>query len=599
MDSPTTGPLAFDWQAGLSLAVVGGIAIGMVRDRLGPDLLMFSGLCVLVVAGVIAPADALSGFSEPAVATLAVLFVCAAAMQETGALRLVSRLVFADVRSPLAATLRLLVPTALLSAFMNNTPIVAMFIPMVRQFALRSGLAPSKLLIPLAYAAMFGGTCTLVGTSSNLVVSSQLARTGTTGLGMLEIGWIGVPSMILGVLYLLFVGRHLLPERKDLLAEVSAQVREYLAEVEVSPDAPLIGRTVERAGLRNLDGLFLVELRRADGFVVRPVAPHDRLLAGDQLVFLGGSAPLGDLLASTPGLVPSGDPTLGERGLFEVVVSHRSRFVGQTVKAADFRRRVDAAILAVHRAGERIEGQIGEIVLRTGDTLLLSASPGFYRTFRDSDLFYMVSSVPSEAPARTDKANLTLLTLVGLVLLPAGFGVPMLVAAMAALLVLLVGVQALSPRAARASVNWNVLVLVGSAFGVAHAMETSGAAALLGESLVRLTTPLGPRATLAAVYGLGVFLASFLSNAAAAALLFPIASTAAASAGADLRPFAIALAMAASAGFSTPIGCQPNLLVYGPGNYRSTDFARVGLPLNLLLGTFAIVVIPLLWPFQG
>lgn len=597
MDPQAPGTVALDAEGALALAVVVGIGVGMLRDRLGPDLLMFSGLCILVVSGVLAPAEALAGFSEPAVATLAVLFVCAAAMRETGALRLVSRMVFGDTRSPLAATLRLLLPTALLSAVMNNTPIVAMFIPMVRRFALRVGLAPSRLLLPLAYASMLGGTCTLIGTSSNLVVSGQLARTGTTSLGMLEIGWIGVPTLVVGVLYLVFVGRHLLPDRPDLLTEASANAREYLAEVEVLPGSPVVGQKVGGAGLRNLDGLFLAEIRRTDGHRVRPVAPHDRLLAGDHLVFVGGSAHLGDLLTSTPGLVATGDVQLGERGLFEVVLSHRSRFVGQTVKQADFRRRVDAAILAVHRAGERIEGQIGEIVLHAGDTLLLSASPGFFRTFRDSDLFYMVSELPSDPPARTDKANLTLLTLVALVLLPGVFGIPLLVAAMGALLVLLVGIRALSPRAARSAVSWNVLVLVGSAFGVAEGLQSSGAADAIGAGLVGLTAPLGSRATLAAVYALGVLFASFLSNAAAAALLFPIAATAASASGADLRPFAIALAMAASAGFSTPIGCQPNLLVHGPGNYRTTDFLRVGLPLNLLLGTLAIVAIPWIWPF--
>ncbi|MCA9570830.1 MAG: SLC13 family permease, partial [Myxococcales bacterium] len=507
------------------------------------------------------------------------------------------QILFATARSEKQVLWRMYFSVTGLSAFMNNTPIVAMFIPMVRQFALKIGVAPSKMLMPLAFATMFGGTCTLVGTSSNLIISSQLERSGLATLGMLEIGKIGVPSTILGILYLVFVGRHLLPARKDLLESVAEEAREYLAEVEVKPEARIVGQKVEAAGLRHLDGLFLIELRREDGHVVRPVAPHDRILAGDHLVFSGEAGKLGELLIELPGLVPSGEVHLGGRGLFEVVISHRSAFVGNTVKEADFRRRVDAAILAVHRAGERIEGQIGEIVLQPGDTLLLSASPGFYRTFRNSALFYMVSAVPTELPSRADKANLTLVTLLGLVVMPAAFGVPMLVAAMAALLVLLVVVQAISPRAARASVSWNVLVLIGSAFGIAHALESTGAASALGRSLVDLTQPLGPRATLATVYVLGVVFASFISNAAAAALLFPIAATAATAGGNDVRPFAIALAMAASAGFSTPIGCQPNLLVYGPGAYRYGDFTRVGLPLNLMFAVVAITFVPWIWPF--
>lgn len=597
MPAPSTTPL--DPQAWLALLTVVGVTIGMVRERLGPDLVMFSGLCVLVVGGVLSPEEAIAGFSETAVVTIAVLFVCAAAMQETGALRLVSQLIFGRARHPTAAMLRLVLPTAVMSAFMNNTPIVAMFIPMVRTFALKIGLAPSKLLIPLAYAAMFGGTCTLIGTSSNLIISSQLERSGLASLGMLEIGQIGVPSSIIGILYLVFIGQRLLPSHKDLLASASDDAREYLAEVEVLPDAKITGKKVDAAGLRNLDGLFLVEIRRTDGHRIRPVAPHDRILAGDHLVFSGEADKIGDLLGSIPGLVASGEVHLEDRGLFEVVISHRSRFVGRTVKAADFRRRVDAAILAVHRAGERVEGQIGDIVLQPGDTLLLSASPGFYRAFRNSELFYMVSSLPTDLPTRHDKANLTLLTLLGLVLLPAGFGVSMLTSAMGALVLLLVVFQAISPRGARQAVNWNVLVLIGSAFGIARALEVTGAAHALATGLVDITQPFGPRATLAVVYVLGVLFASFISNAAAAALLFPIAATAAAVGGNDPRPFAIALAMAASAGFSTPIGCQPNLLVYGPGAYRYRDFTRVGLPLNLVLGIVAIAFIPMIWPFQG
>lgn len=584
------------WQAWLSMATVVGVTYGMVTARLTPDTLMFAGLCVLVVTGVVRPEDALSGFSETAVVTIGVLFVCAAAMQETGALRIVSRAVFGQTRNPRTALVRMMIPTALMSAFMNNTPIVAMFIPMVRQFALKIGVAPSKFLMPLAYAAMFGGTCTLVGTSSNLIISSQLERSGLATLGMLEIGKIGLPSSLIGILYLTFIGYRRLPENKDLLRAASENAREYLAQVQVSPLSPLIGKTVDAAELRNLDGLFLAELRRADGHIVRPVSPQHRVFEGDHLVFSGDASRIGELIQAVPGLVAAGEVHLGGRGLFEVVVSHRSVFIGQTVKQADFRSRVGAAILAVHRAGERIEGLIGDIVFQPGDTLLLSAPPKFFTTFQNSPNFYMVNALPTEGPLRRNKANLTLITLSGLVVLPAVFGVPMLIAAMGALLVLL-GMRALSARRAKQSVNWDVLVLIGSAFGIAQALDTTGAATAMGNALVDLTRPLGPRATLTAVYVSGVLFAAFINNAAAAALLFPIAATAAIGGGHDIRPFAIALAMAASAGFSTPVGCQPNLLVSGPGGYEYQDFVRVGLPLNLLLGVVAIALIPEIWPF--
>jgi di/tricarboxylate transporter len=593
-DAPTLAELG--WRAWLSMGVVGAVTYGMYNQRGTPDTLMFAGLCILVVAGAVAPQDALAGFSETAVVTIGVLFVCAAAMQETGALRVVSRAVFGQTENPRVALLRMLVPTALMSAFMNNTPIVAMFIPMVRQFAIRIGVAPSKFLMPLAYAAMFGGTCTLVGTSSNLIISSQLERSGLATLGMLEIGQIGVPSSIVGLLYLVFVGYRRLPANRDLLQDAAANATEYLAQVQVGPESPVIGKTVGAAGLRNLDGLFLAELHRADGYIVRPVSPEDRVFTGDHLVFSGEASRIDELVQSIPGLVADDTLHLSGKGLFEVVVSHRSEFVGQTVKKAAFRTKVNAAILAVHRAGERVDGLIGDIVLQPGDTLLLSATPRFYATFKASRNFYMVNALPRELPLRRDKANLTLLTLGGLVLMPALFGIPMLLAAMGALLALF-GVRAVSAQNAQRSVNWGVLVLIGSAFGIGKALDSTGAAEALGHALVELTRPLGPRATLAAVYVSGVVFASFINNAAAAALLFPIAATAALGGGHDVRPFAIALAMAASAGFSTPIGCQPNLLVSGPGNYQYGDFVRVGLPLNLLLAVVAIVAIPWIWPF--
>lgn len=595
MPDASIGLMSLGWQAWLTIFVVLGATVAMARDRLGPDLVMFGSLCILVVCGVLEPAEALGGFSETAVVTIGVLFVCAAAMAETGALQIISRIVFGTTTNPTAAMLRLVVPTAVMSAFMNNTPIVAMFIPMVRQFAARIGIAPSKLLIPLAYAAMFGGTCTLIGTSSNLVISSQLQRGGLTSLGMLELGWIGIPTTLIGILYLATVGQRLLPNRKDWLESANDEAREYLAEVEVAADSPLIGRTVEKAGLRNLPGLYLAEIRRTDGEILRPVRPRDVVCASDHLVFTGDANQVTDLISRFPGLSPTGHTPLEGEELFEVVISHRSTLVGRTPKELGFRRRFEAAILAVHRAGERIEGRIGDIRFQPGDTLLLTAARGFRKAFRRSAMFYLVSPVEAEPPPRYQKANLTLLTLLALVLVPSLTGISMLVSAMGALVVLM-GAGCITVRGARRSVNWTVLTLIGSAFGVAAALDKTGAASALGLGLVQVTEPFGPRATLAAVYLCGVVFASFISNAAAAALLFPIATTAAIAGGHDPRPFAIALAMAASAGFATPIGCQPNLLVYGPGGYRYTDFTRVGIPLNLMFGATAIVLIPMLWP---
>lgn len=590
--------LSLGWQGWLTLAVIAGATLLMVLDRLGPDLVMFSGLCALVVVGVVTPAEALHGFSNPAVATIGVLFVCAAAIKETGALGLISGLVFGRTRSHRWGLLRLVLPTAFLSGFMNNAPIVAMFIPMVRTWARKVGANPSRFFIPLSYAAMLGGTCTLIGTSANLVVAGMHADYGYGELGMFDITWVGLPTTVVALLYLVFVAPLLITDRRDPVDVDREEAREYLAEVEVAADAPMVGRSVEQAGLRSLPGLFLVEIHRhGSQRVIRPVAPESRLEVGDHLVFTGDASSIADV-AQLPGLDPVDADMPSWRRMYEVVISHRSRLVGLTVRDAEFRRRFGAAILAVHRAGERIDGRIGDIVLRPGDTLMLSASPGFRKAWQDSTMFYLVSERSEEERPRYKQAPLALVAIASMVLVPAFTQVSLLVSGMGALFFLLAS-RCISGRAARLAVNWSVLVLIGSAIGVATALDKSGAARVLGESLLAVTQPLGPVAVLAGVWLLGALFASFVSNAAGAALVFPVAMTTAASAGMDTHAVALALALAASAGFATPIGSSPNLLVFGPGGYRYLDYTRVGLPLSIICLVAALVLLPLFWPLGG
>ncbi len=588
---------ALGWEGWLTLAVIAAATLGMALDRLGPDLLMFAALSVLVVFGVVPPEDALRGFANPAVATIGVLFVCAAAIQETGALTMLSGLVLGRVRSVRAGLARICVPTAFLSGFMNNAPIVAMLIPVVRSWARGQGHNPSRFFIPLSYAAMLGGTCTLVGTSANLVVAGMHSRAGLGELGMFDITWVGLPITVVALVFLVLAGPRLLADRADPVEAAREAAREYLAEVEVADDSPLVGRSVEQAGLRHLPGLFLVEIRRRNGTVIRPVAPEDALAPGDHLVFTGDATTVADV-AQLPGLDAVHGVSSSRRRLYEVVISHASPLVGLTVRDAEFRRRFNAAILAVHRAGERIEGRVGDIVLRPGDTLMLTAAPGFRKAWANSTMFYLVSEHSEEEAPRYRKAPLALAALAALVLLPPLTGISLLQSGMG-VLVFLLGARVIGARTARLAVNWPVLVLIGSAMGVATALERSGAAAAAGETLLRLALPFGPRGVLAAVWVLGALFASFVSNAAGAALVFPVAMQAAAAAHLDTRSVALALALAASAGFATPIGSNPNLLVYGPGGYRYADYVRAGLPVALIAFAGAIALLPVFWPPAG
>ncbi len=573
-----------------------GVTIVMMRD-IAPDFSMLVGLCLLVVAGVVEPVEALQGFANPALATIAVLFVVAAALRETGAMTILQRLFFGKATGRKRDLLRLLLPVSTMSAFMNNTPIVAMLIPVVREYANRVGHSPSRYLIPLAYAAALGGTCTLIGTSGNLVVSGMLEERGLAPLGMFELTAVGIPTALVGLAYLTLAAPRLIPDRLGARQSSAEAAREYLAEVSVAPDSPLAGRTIDQAGLRNLPGLFVVEIRREDGRVISPVAPEDVIRGNDHLVFTGVASTVQDL-RRFPGLTPIEEPDLDtdeERPLVEVVISHASPLVGVTVRDAEFRRRFEAAILAVHRSGARIGGKIGDIRLEPGDTLMLAAAPGFLDTWQDSAHFYLVSHRgDAQAPPRYRQANIAIGTVALLVTLPAATGISMLEAAMAAL-VMLLGTRCITPRVARESVSWSVLVLIGSAFGLAAALDKSGAATFIAELIVGATQALGPRAVLAAVYLITVVFASFISNAAAAALIIPVALTTAQASHLDPRPFAVCVALAASAVFSTPMA-YANLLVYGPGGYKYVDFTRVGLPLNLLVMAIAMAIVPYVWP---
>ncbi len=586
--------LGLDLHGWLTLIVVVVATLLMAFERLGPDLVMFCAIAVLVVAGVITPEQALVGFSRPETVTVGVLFVVAAAMEETGAIHRLSSLVFGKVHTQLGAMSRILFPTAMLSAFLNNTPIVTMFIPLVTGFARRLGVSPSKMLMPLSFAAMLGGTCTLIGTSTNLVVSGLMEQEGIGTLGMFELSAVGVPTAIAGLVFLMFLSGKVLPDRTDPLVSAQSQAKEFLVEMQLAEDSPMVGQTVQGANLRNLPGLFLVEIRRANGEVLRPVAREDELVGGDLLVFTGDKDSLPDL-TNLPGLTATGEVPRPGKGIYEVVVSHHSGLVGRSVRAIEFRRRFGAAILAVHRAGERIEGKIGDIILRAGDTLMLVARPGFDRAWSNSEHFYLISEVSAEHQPRYRQVNVALFALALMVVLPAATDLSMTVSSMAAL-VLLIATQALSPRKARESVNWSVLLLIGSAFGLSTALVETGAADVVADALIGWTSAMGPRGLLMGVYLMGTFFSLFISNTAAAALVFPVAIVAAQADGLDPRPFAIALTMAASAAFATPIGYQTNLLVYGPGGYRYGDFARLGLPLHVICFLVAMLIIPMVWP---
>jgi di/tricarboxylate transporter len=495
----------------------------------------------------------------------------------------------------------MMVPIQAASAFLNNTPLVAMFIPTIRDWALRHRISPSKFMMPLSYAAIFGGVCTLIGTSTNLVVNGLYQQSCNRSLEMFELAWVGIPCAIVSTLYMVTVGFRLLPDRRDLSLDFESSGREYLLEMKLLPDSPLVGKSIEDAGLRSLEQLFLVEIER-NGQLLTPVKPSDTLEAWDRLYFTGQAEAI-VRVQGMPGIVPSHERDFcenlrrnGKGRVIEAVVSRSSPMLGKTLKEGNFRARYDASVLAVHRHGERLPGPLGNLELKPGDTLLLLAGDDFYKRWNQARDFYMISKLIDMPVINRRKTAITILSLLGMIGLSATGVMDILNAAILAAVVLLM-TRCITVVEARRSIELNVLIVIAAALGISTALEKTGAARYLAMQIIDAVRGFGPIGLLAAICLATTLLTEFITNNAAAALVFPIAMSAAQSAGLDPKPFVIAIAISASASFATPIGYQTNLMVQGPGGYTFRDFLRVGLPLNLLFMGTSIVVIPLVWGF--
>jgi di/tricarboxylate transporter len=592
----------------ITIAVVLAIFIALVRNLAPADIVFITGAAVLALVGVISPTEAFSGFSNPGVLTVAVLFVVAAGLRETGVIDAVGRQMLGTAKTEKGVLARLATVIIPSSAFLNNTPIVAMFVPVVLDWSRRHEIAPSKLLIPLSYLAILGGTCTLIGTSTNLVVHGLMLTSGneslTGGLGLFEIGAVGLPYAVVGVIYLLTIGPKLLPQRKELLEQLGDSRREYLVDMLVQPGCRLIGKTVDAAGLRNLPGLFLIEIDR-NGTVIAPAGPEEVLQANDRLVFTGVISSVVEL-QQISGFIPAADPAYevspkeqAKRRMCEVVISTNSPLIGKTIREADIRAAYGAAVVAVHRGGSRIPKKVGDIRLRPGDTLLLQTPPHFVRAHRNTSAFFLVSDVDDYRPLRRHRAWVAIpLFITLIVLLSTGWVEGLIAAALVAAAMVIFG--CISAGEARRSVEWQLIVTIAGAFGIGMALQNSGAAATIAQQVVLGTKMLGPGwgpfAALACIYISAAILTELITNNAVAVLIFPICLQTAELYDKDPRPFVIALVLAASASLMTPIGYQTNLLVYGPGGYRFTDFFRVGAPLSLLLCCIAMLLIPQIWP---
>ena len=589
-----------DFDGWFALGVLGLVFYLLAFTRTPADVALIGGAALLLIRGIISPKEALSGLSNEGMVAVGILYIVGAGVRETGAVTVIADRLFGRPKSQTRALSRLMIPTATLSAFMNNTPLVAMLIPAVNDWAKQQRMAVSKFMIPLSYAAILGGTCTLIGTSTNLIVNGLvIERLGSEGLGMFDVSWVGIPAALLGVAFILFTSRWLLPDRRPALSNLS-DPREYTIEMLVAPDSPLVGKAIEDAGLRHLPGVYLAEIDR-DDVVIPAVTPQERLRAGDRLIFVGIVESMIDL-QKIRGLVPATDQVFkltgprSRRSLVEAVVSNTCPIVGRTIRDGRFRTRYDAVVIAVARNGVRLNRKIGDIVLEPGDTLLLESHPSFLDRHRNSRDFFLVSQVENSNPPKHEKAFLSLAILVGMV---AVVGIGLLSLLQAAMLAagLMLLARCCTITEARRSVDWEVLLAIAASFAIGLGLERSGAAGAIAGGMIRLAGD-NDLLTLAIVYAVTLIVTELITNNAAAALMFPLAISTADSLGAARMPFIIVIMMAASAGFATPIGYQTNLMVYGPGGYRFSDYVKIGVPLDILIGVITLIITPLVWPLR-
>lgn len=600
-------------EAWLTLGALGFIFGTLLFTQRAPDLVMMAALSFLLLSGVLSVPQALSGFANEGMATVGVLFVVVAGLRETGVMHWLSQFLFGRPRSVAGAQFRMMTPVAFLSAFMNNTPLVAALLPAVSEWARKHRIPVSKLLMPLSFATILGGLCTLIGTSTNVIVAGLMRDAQADGqvdrvFGFFTLSGVGVLCAVLGIAYMIVASRWLLPVRDAALRQPD-DPRAYTVEMMVAPDGAVAGRTIEEAGLRHLDQMYLAEVER-EGEIIAAVGPQLRLVARDRLVFVGVVDSIVEL-QRVRGLVPATDqvfklhgPRAG-RSLIEAVVSDRCPLVGKSIREGRFRTQYNAAVIAVARSGQRLHQKIGDIVLQPGDTLLLEARPAFVQQQRNSPDFYLVSSLDDSSPPRHDKALVALAILVGMVgLATLGEHLPALAARnfgmlQAAVLAagLMIATGCCSTGAARRAIDWSVLIVIAATLGIGRAVESTGLAAALASGFVGIAGD-SPYAQLALIYVLTMTLTELLSNNTAAVLMFPIGLATAQALGVDYMPFIVALTIAASCGFATPIGYQTNLMVYGPGGYRFADFLRFGVPLNLLVAIVTLTVTPLLFPFH-
>lgn len=564
----------------------------------GPGFTFVIGITVLGVSGILSPTEILRGFANEQIAVIIFLLLIGEIIRKSTLIDSMFNSFFKNTHTYKGFTTRLIFPVAALSSFMNNTPLVAIMMPYVHNWGRKNNIATSKLLIPLSFAAILGGTATLIGTSTNLVVNGMVAEQeiipGFKSLEIFDFAYVGFPMIIIGGLYLVFFGYKLLPDNTDIKETMTEKTREYIVEVRVNRDSEYHQKTVEEANLRNLKGLFLAEIIR-NGITISPVTPQSKLEENDILVFAGNTSTIADMIENNSNLKPAELGSFGRRSKTEVVevfITPNSSLLSKTIKESNFRSKYDSAILAVHRNGEKISGKIGEVKLIAGDLLLLVTGKDFEKRSNDSNDFFVVDKVRSIEKMPTYQSILLIGGLFTSVVLSSLKIVPLFICLLVFIIALLI-FKIANPKELYKGLNFNLIFIIALALALGHAMITTGLADLLSSNFLSFLQPFGIIVLLFGIYIVTEALSSVITNIGAVAIMFPITLTLAQQLDVNPKPFVLLIAYAAAASFITPIGYQTNLMVYGPGGYNFKDYMKIGLPLSIIFMIVAVGVLTL------
>jgi len=576
----------------LLLATITFLLSSLYLEWFKPTVSFFIAILVFIFGGILTPKEALQGFANEQLASIVLLLIISDIFKKSSVVNVLFHRLFGRSKSIGSFKLGMMSVVASFSAFFNNTPLVAMMMPYTNNWAIKNKVAPSKLLIPLSYAAILGGCVTLVGTSTNLIVNGLAIDAGFESLSIFDFTAVGLPMLVIGIIYLLLVGNKLLPDTLSAKEDGEGMSREFFVETQIKSNSKLIGQTIGSAGFRALKGLYLIEVVRNE-LSFSPVAPDFVLREDDALFFAGETKALEEIKEGSLGLTLPKivDRLLGEKSSTnEVVVSFNSFLIGKMVKETDFRARFDAAIVAIHRNGERLSGKIGDMELKAGDVLLVFSGSNFISRAKNNRAFYILSHTEEAEDINVKKVVLVFLALVASVILSALSSVSLLLC-LACVLLLGILLKIMPLNEIRKGLDFDLIILIAFGLAFGKAMSNSGASNYLAEGFLLLQNYLSSTLFLMLIFGITNILAAYITNKAAVAILFPISVSIAMQLGLNPIPFILIVSFGAAANFITPIGYQTNLMVYGSGGYNFKDFMRIGWPLTLIYMVVSSVIL--------